>query len=283
MPRAPAQRKKLCAVCDMHKSECTRFKSKYVGNPLWCALLLDHSHHRIRRIAKRERAGAFERVITHDDVICKNCNEKHSSDAGVPRMKRSELVAIRAREDQRRLRLWLDVVRESGHLPRRSDPPVHVDGWYLDARDAAKKVNLWKWLDTLRTVDRSSRGGTSRLHRILHDGDQPEAQVLVEKLEEWFRPRREDQRRLKLYLDIVRKSGHLPRHLHPPVHVAGWYLDARDAAKKVDLAAWIDNLRKVDPRYHGGTSRLEMLRLHGTQPEAEALVEELQNLKKRMF
>ena len=80
MPRAPEQRKKLCAACDMHKSDCARFKSKYVGHPLWCAMLLDHSHHRYRRIAKRERAGAFERVITLDDVICRNCSDRHSSD-----------------------------------------------------------------------------------------------------------------------------------------------------------------------------------------------------------
>ena len=94
MPRAPEPRKKkLCAVCDMHKSDCARFKSMYVGNLLWCALLLDHSHHRYRRIAKRERAGAFERVITHDDVICRECSDKHSSAAGVPRRKASELVA----------------------------------------------------------------------------------------------------------------------------------------------------------------------------------------------
>jgi hypothetical protein len=67
------------------------------------------------------------------------------------------------------------------------------------------------------------------------------------------------------------------------VHVAGWYLDARDAAKKVDLAAWLSVLRTADPRSHGGTSRLEMIRIHGTQPEAAELVAELQNLKKRMF
>ena len=186
MPRAPGQQKKLCAVCDMHKSDCARFKSKYVGHPLWCALRLDHSHHRYRRIGKRERAGAFERVITHDDVICRECSDKHSSAAGVPRRKASELVAARAREDQRRLRLFLDVAQQSGHLPRKRDPPVHIAGWYLDARDAAKTVSLGVWLANLCTVRPKVHDGKSRLEMIRLHGTQPEAAALVEELEEWI-------------------------------------------------------------------------------------------------
>ena len=185
-------------------------------------------------------------------------------------------MATRVREDQRRLRLFLDVAKQSGHLPRQCDPPVHIAGWYLDARDAAKTVSLGVWLKNLRTVRPKVYGGKSRLEMIRLHGAQPAAAALVEELEEWIRPCLEDQRRLRLFLDVAKQSGHLPRQCDPPVHIAGWYLDARDAAKTVSLGVWLKNLRTVRPKVYGGKSRLEMIRLHGAQPAAAALVEELE-------
>ena len=82
--------KRVCAVCGMPKSDCTRFQDMYVGFPLEYALLLDHAHFRAPLLLRRKREGAFARVVTREDVICALCSAHHSTAAGKPRVPRSE-------------------------------------------------------------------------------------------------------------------------------------------------------------------------------------------------
>jgi len=218
--------KKRCAVCDMEKSEYRKFRSTWVDKPMKLALRPDPSHFRYSTISQRQREGAFQRVVTAADVICRDCHNHHSSNAGEARRTRSERVAEKAVWDAIRIALLLEFIDTNcdGHFPKWC-VTYALPGWN-GPREEAALIPARRWIrDLIR--ERRRPGSPSRLVAVAalgHDEAALVADLLArEKPDDGYCDAKGYSRRVRILTKYVLEEcgGELPR-VKDRANLAGW-------------------------------------------------------------
>jgi hypothetical protein len=225
----------------MEKSAYKKFRSTWFDKPMQVALRLDNSHYRITTISQRQREGAFQRVVTADDVICNDCHKHHSSNAGIRRMTLSEHVAEQAGWDARRIALLLEFMDTNcgGHFPKWR-VKYTLPGWN-GPREEAALINARQWVHSL-IRERRRPGSPTRLEAVAALGHKEAALVADllsrEKPANGNRDVKGDARRVRLVATYVRDEcgGELPRP-GDVAELAGW---AREDAvvAQVPVGRW---------------------------------------------
>ena len=280
MTRAPRRnsasqkRRAVCAVCGMEKSEYKKFRSTWVDQPMQVALRPDPSHYRIRTINRRQREGAFQRVVTVDDVICRVCHNRHSSNAGIPRRTRSEHVAEQAGWDARRLDLLLEFMDKNcdGHLPHWT-VTYTLPGWN-GPREEAAIIHARQWIGNLICGCRLP-GSPTRLEAVAALG-QKEAALVADLLTR-EKPDEQavwDASRIALLLEFMDKDcdGQLPKW-YVKYTLPGW-----NGPGLIHARQWIRALIRCC-RLPGSPTRLEAVAALGH--EEAALVADLLTREKQ--
>jgi len=247
MTRAP--RRNTCAVCGMEKSQYTKFSPMWVGQPMKVALRPDPSHFRYPAISERECEGAFQRVVTADDVVCRGCHDHHSSNAGTPRMTLSEYVAEQAAWDARRIALLLEFMDNDcdGHLPT-WDVKYTLPGWN-GPREEAAIIHARLWIGEL-IRGRRRPGSPTRLEAVAALGHAEAASVADllsrEKPANGNCDVKGDSRRVRIFATYVLETcgGELPRQTDL-AELAGW--EHEDAVvAQVAVGLWWHNFSSAN-------------------------------------
>jgi hypothetical protein len=238
---APKKRCAVCAVCGMEKSEYKKFSPNWVDKPMKVALRLDDSHYRFSTIRPRECEGAFERLVTADDVICRACHDHHSSNAGIAWMTLSERAAEQTAWDAIRIDLLLKFIDTNcdGQFPH-CNVTCTLPGWNGPGQEAAL-INARRWI---RHLIRGCRlpGSPTRLEAVAALG-QKEAALVADLLtrEKQYHGNCDvqgDSRRVCLFATYVLEEfdGELPPQKHVAA-LAGWaHADA--VVARVQVGHW---------------------------------------------
>jgi len=270
---APKKRCAVCAVCGMEKRDYRKFRRRWVDKRMKVALRMDPSHFRYPIISERAREGAFERLVTADDVICNDCHNHHSSNAGVARMTPSERAAEQAVWDAIRIDLLLKFMDNDcgGQFP-----PWCVK-YTLPGWNGPGLIHARQWIRALIRCCRLP-GSPTRLEAVAALGHK-EAALVADLLsrEKQYHGNcdvKDDSRRVRILAKYVRKNG-LPT-CRASAALADWEHEGADVAQ-VKVGKWWSRFS----RHNGGErkKRVETLARLARDEETQKALRDLAQCK----